>query len=103
MFHRYPNDRNSKEHDSLINVTIDGQNVQALEGDSVAAAALSNGLPYTRTTPVSGAPRAPFCLMGVCFDCLMVINGVPNQRACMTKVATGMEIRTQAGEGNIDE
>jgi predicted molibdopterin-dependent oxidoreductase YjgC len=83
-----------------LTVTIDGDTVQVNAGDSVAAAALAHGLRSTRTTPVSGAPRAPFCLMGVCFECLMVIDGKPNQRACMQTVREGMCIETQQGAGD---
>ncbi len=54
--------------------------VMARAGESVAAALLAAGVSTTRTTPVGGTPRSPFCLMGACFDCLMVIDGVPNGR-----------------------
>jgi len=83
-----------------VNVTINGQPVQVPEGETVAAAVLVLDLPYTRTTPVSGAPRAPFCLMGVCFECLMVIDGKANQRACMKQVREGMRIECQQGVGD---
>ena len=84
-----------------LTVTINGQTVQVNDGDSVAAAVLVHGLRFTRTTAVSGAPRAPFCLMGVCFECLMVIDGKPNQRACMETVREGMRIETQQGAGKL--
>lgn len=91
-----------------VNITIDGQQLQVQEGITVAAAALSNGFNHTRTTPVSGSKRAPFCMMGVCFDCLMVIDGKSNQRACSTYVHEGMRIESQQGtgpeiEGSINE
>jgi D-hydroxyproline dehydrogenase subunit gamma len=50
----------------------------------------------TRRT-VAGEPRGIFCGMGVCFDCLMVIDGIPNTRACMTWVREGMDVRRQDG------
>ena len=84
-----------------VNVTINGQPVQVPAGETVAAAVLTHGLPYTRTTPVSGAPRAPFCLMGACFECLMVIDGIANQRACMAQVREGMRIECQQGAGEL--
>lgn len=84
-----------------VNVTINGRPVQVPEGETVAAAVLAHGLPYTRTTPLSGAPRAPFCLMGVCFECLMVIDGKANQRACMEQVREGMRIEYQQGAGEL--
>lgn len=78
-------------------VAIDGADFEARAGDSVAAALLASGRLASRATPVSGAPRGPFCLMGVCFDCLLTIDGVPNQRACMVTVVPGMRIDTQQG------
>ena len=55
------------------------------------------GLPAIRETPVTGSPRLPLCLMGVCFDCLAEIDGVPNRQACMVTVAPGMRIARQHG------
>ncbi len=95
MFRRLDNPAQNR-----VNVTINGQPVQVPEGETVAAAVLIHGLRYTRTTPVSGAPRAPFCLMGVCYECLMVIDGKANQRACMAQVREGMRIEYQHGTGD---
>ncbi|MFL2542150.1 MAG: (2Fe-2S)-binding protein [Candidatus Latescibacterota bacterium] len=53
---------------------------------------------YTRTTAVSGAARAPYCLMGTCFECLMEIDGVENRQACMTIVVDGMTVNRQNGK-----
>ena len=87
--------------DTVI-VDIEGQPVSVPVGDTVAAAVLAHGLGYTRTTPISGKPRAPLCMMGVCFDCLMEIDGRPNRQACMVRVAAGMRIRRQRGAGEPD-
>ena len=95
MFKRLDNEAQNR-----VNVTINGQPVQVPEDETVAAAVLTHGLRYTRTTPVSGAPRAPFCLMGVCYECLMVIDGKANQRACMEQVREGMRIECQHGTGS---
>ncbi|MEN8130715.1 MAG: (2Fe-2S)-binding protein [Pseudomonadota bacterium] len=84
---------------STVIVNIDGVDVKVPAGESVAAVVLVQGLGYCRTTPVSGAPRAPFCMMGVCFDCLMEIDGVPNRQACMVRVEQGMRISRQRGVG----
>jgi len=64
---------------------------------SVVAALLLAGAVPTRTTPVSGAPRAPYCMMGVCFECLVAIDGVPNQQGCLIPVVEGMRIDRQLG------
>lgn len=86
-----------------VTVTIEGQRVRVPAGESVAAAVLVHALDHTRTTPVSGAPRAPFCMMGVCFECVMEIDGIANRQACLVPVAEGMQIRRQHGTGRIDE
>lgn len=80
-----------------VSLQVEGRAVQARAGDSVAAAMLLAGVSVFRETPVSGAPRAPLCLMGVCFDCLVEVDGRPNVQACMTPVAEGMQVRLQHG------
>jgi D-hydroxyproline dehydrogenase subunit gamma len=81
---------------SQLTFTLDGGSVTAYEGETVAAVLLAEGFIATRTTP-AGEPRGVFCGMGVCFDCLVIIDGVPNTRACMTQVQEGMEVRRQHG------
>lgn len=80
-----------------VRIVVDGRNVDVPEYASVAAALLSAGVSVFRHTPVGAAPRAPYCMMGVCFDCLVEIDGVPNQQACMVRVRDGMEIKAMAG------
>jgi predicted molibdopterin-dependent oxidoreductase YjgC len=82
-----------------VTVVINGRSVAVPQGETVAAAVLAENIGYTRTTPVTHQPRAPFCMMGVCFDCLMVIDGIPNQQACMVQVRDGMRIERQQGSG----
>ena len=82
-----------------VTITIDGTPFEAAVGETVAAAVLLSGMDYTLTTPVSDTPRAPFCLMGVCYECLMVIDGQPNRRACKEYVVEGMCIERQHGPG----
>ena len=84
-----------------VSVTIDGRLYRVPAGESVAAAVLASGLRHTRTTPISGAARAPLCLMGVCYECLMVIDGQPNRRACQERVHEGMRIELQQGVGEL--
>ena len=85
--------------EASVTVDIEGREVQVPAGDTVAAAVLAAGLGHTRTTPVSGRPRAPYCMMGLCFDCLMEIDGRANRQACLVRVAEGMRIRRQHGVG----
>jgi predicted molibdopterin-dependent oxidoreductase YjgC len=85
--------------EETVSVDIEGTEVSVPAGETVAAAVLAHGLVFTRTTPVCGKPRAPFCMMGVCFDCLMEIDGEPNRQACLVRVVDGMRIRRQRGAG----
>ncbi len=80
-----------------VEVTLDGEALVLPANVSVAAAMLLTTNQNLRSTPVSDSPRAPFCMMGVCFDCLMEIDGRANQRSCMTTVRDGMHIRRQQG------
>jgi len=80
-----------------IHFSYEGRDIVARAGDSVAAALLAAGETALRETPVSAAPRAPYCMMGVCFDCLVEIDGVGNRQACLTPVADGMRVRRQRG------
>jgi len=82
-----------------VEVFLNGQKIMVPQGTSVAAMALSHGMRTTQTTPVSGSNRAPFCMMGVCYDCLVIINGKANQRACVCYVEKGMQVETQQGVG----
>lgn len=93
MFERLPDIRVE-----TLGISIDGQSYFARRGDTVAAALLAAGLDHCRLTPVNGRPRAPFCMMGVCFDCLVTIDGVGNRQACLIDVQEGMRIETQRGK-----
>lgn len=81
----------------IIVITFDGQPIEAQAGDTVAAALLAAGIRDLRTTPVTGAPRGPLCMMGICFDCLVEIDGAGNQQACMHRVRDGMCVARQVG------
>lgn len=79
-----------------VRITFDGAAIDALPGETVAAALAAADIVALRQTR-SGAPRGPFCGMGVCFDCLVTIDGRPSQRACLTKVSAGMDVRSAPG------
>jgi predicted molibdopterin-dependent oxidoreductase YjgC len=79
-----------------VTLTLDGRLVTAYEGESVAALLLAEGHVVTRTTQ-RGTPRGLYCGMGVCFDCLVVVDGIPNVRACTTWVRPGLDVRRQDG------
>jgi predicted molibdopterin-dependent oxidoreductase YjgC len=82
----------------VVRLSVDGKPVTALAEDSVAAALLAAGILACRTTPVSGVPRAPYCMMGICFECLVTIDGVGSRQACLARVRDGMRIETQQGK-----
>lgn len=92
---RIPLDGNI-ERGAAVTIDINGKSVTAYLGESVATALLSEEIVAMRTTTL-GESRGVFCGMGVCFDCLVVVDGKPNTRACMTWVKEGMDIRTQDG------
>lgn len=83
---------------TAVALTVDGKPVRARSGDTVAAALLAAGIDRCRTTPVTGSPRLPYCLMGVCFDCLMTIDGVGSRQACLVPVREGMKVEMQQGK-----
>lgn len=87
----------SSELRRAIEIVVDGRPVRAREGQSLAVALLNAGVVPFRHTPVSAQARAPMCLMGVCFDCLVEVDGAPNVQACMLEVQEGMRIRLHAG------
>lgn len=79
----------------IIRMTVDGRPIEARSGDSVAAAMLAAGFSQTRVSAVSGAPRGPYCMIGVCFECLVTIDGVGNRQGCLIPVVDGMSVTTQ--------
>ena len=74
-----------------VTVMVDGRPVDMAEGDSLAAGMLAAGIRWFRETPVSGAGRGPFCLMGACYDCLVEIDGETVQ-ACVTPARAGLAV-----------
>lgn len=86
----------------VVTLQVDGRAVQAREGEMLALALLEAGVLPFRHSPVSGAPRAPLCLMGVCFDCLVQVDGRPNVQACMVPVREGMQVRLQHGARQVE-
>lgn len=81
-------------------VVLDGRRLPARAGQTVAAVLLAAGVRSWRTTRHGGRPRGMFCGIGVCFDCLVIVNGVPNVRACVTVVRPGDVISSQEATGH---
>jgi predicted molibdopterin-dependent oxidoreductase YjgC len=93
-----------KLHDpgpQAVTLFIDGHPVIAELGESVAAVLLRQQEGWSRTTPVSQSQRAPYCMMGVCFECLVEIDGQGSVQSCLTPVANGMRVGRQQGRRSL--
>lgn|SRR5690625_2550292 len=89
--------KRSEREEQIVQMTFDGQPLQAAEGDNLAAALLVAGVKSFRKTPQGAEPRGPYCMMGVCFECLVEVDSRENQQACMISVRDGMSVRRQKG------
>lgn len=91
------------EQRPTVEIYVDGRCVTACEGEMLAAALLKANLVPFRHTPVSGQPRAPLCLMGVCFDCLVQVDENQNVQSCMVSVRAGMRVRMPHGARRVEQ
>lgn len=85
-----------------VDLSLDGRSITARAGVTVGAALTDAGIRSWRTTRIEGAPRGLFCGIGICYDCLITVDGVPNQRACLVPVAQGMRLTTGSGDRDAD-
>jgi predicted molibdopterin-dependent oxidoreductase YjgC len=90
------------EPSQVLVFTFDGEPIEAGEGETIAVALIAAGKTVLRTTPRRAEPRGLFCNMGVCFECLVEVDGHANLRACQTVLGAGMRVRTQRGFGYAD-
>lgn len=97
MFKKLPD---GPKQSARLTVRINGTDVDAHDGETVASVMLRVESAQRRT-PVSGSRRAPFCMMGVCFDCLVVVDGVSSTQGCLVPVRDGMRIDRQDGMGEV--
>ncbi len=86
----------SPKTESAITITINGHPVEAYPGETIAVALLASGQRIFRRSTRLNSPRGFFCGMGICFDCLVTVDGVPNIRSCMTEVRPGCVVEVQA-------
>ena len=86
----------------MVSIRFEGETLRVPVGISVAAALLSTSRGAFRTSIVKATPRAPYCMMGVCFECLVEIDGIPARQGCMTLVRDGMIIRRQSGAPSLE-
>ncbi|MEO6501592.1 MAG: (2Fe-2S)-binding protein [Jatrophihabitantaceae bacterium] len=82
--------------------TFDDRDIAFVEGQTVGAALINAGIYSWRVTRRRETRRGLFCGIGVCYDCLISVNGTPNQRACQLPAAAGMTVTTQTGTGHDD-
>jgi D-hydroxyproline dehydrogenase subunit gamma len=88
------------EPDAVV-ISFEGRDLTVPAGISVAAALLSGGVSDFRSSAVGDVPRAPYCMMGVCFECLVEIDDVPARQSCLIPVQNGMKIKRQAGAAEL--
>ena len=84
----------SRARSTKVFITVNGIRTEAFSGETIHAALLAAGFVKLRVSKSSAGERGAFCGMGVCYECLVTVNGRPNRRACMTIVREGMEITT---------
>ncbi len=86
-----------QEKGELVRFLFDGNEIEGYEGEPIAAALKAAGVMVHRYTQKEHKPRGIFCAIGRCTDCVMVVDGVPNVRTCITPLKAGMDVRTQYG------
>lgn len=90
----------SAQEQNRITITVNGIKIDAVKGESVHAALTAAGVRHLRISQ-TGEPRGIFCGMGICYECLVTIDNVPDQRACMTIVRDQMEVTIGISEPSI--
>lgn len=90
MFRRLPDPKNA--HTEACQFEFNGGLVEGYVGESVAAALLRADVPFVRLHPIDGSPRLPYCMMGVCQECLVCVDGGAARRACLMAVADGLKV-----------
>lgn len=81
----------------FVTLYYNGTPIQAVEGEPVASALMNAGVRVFRTTAKRHEPRSVFCAIGRCTDCMMIVDGIPNTRTCITPVHDGIRVETQRG------
>ena len=88
--------RSLREHvPKTVRVSVNGRPVEVPAGQTVWSALALSGQTVTRKAALSGEDRSAYCAMGVCFECMVEIDGEPNHQACLREVAANMVIVSQ--------
>jgi hypothetical protein len=90
------------DRQDTVTFTFDGATLAAVPGQTLAAALLAADVRSWSVTRRRATPRGVFCGMGVCYDCLVVLNGRPHTRACLVRVEDGDVVSRQEGTGHGD-
>lgn len=93
--------RKLHEPKQTVTLSVDGAATTAEPGETIAAVLLRTAPYWSRTTPISQSKRAPFCMMGVCFECLAIVDGVASVQTCLTPVRHGMRVERQHGKRRL--
>lgn len=94
-----PSDRNDGVNAEVVPFSFNGSAFTGVAGEPLAAALIAGGVRVLRTMPKTGEPRGGYCFVGRCADCLVIVDGVPNVRACLEPVREGMNVLRQDGLG----
>ena len=86
-----------------VTFTFDGRPMTGREGEPIAVALRAGGVLVHRYTAKQDKPRGVFCAIGRCTDCIMIVDGKPNVRTCVTPLKAGMKVQTQHGHGQLGE
>lgn len=85
------------ENQKVVTFTYNGKELSGYEGEPIAVALKSNGVMVHRYTAKKHEPRGIFCAIGRCTDCVMIVDGKPNVRTCITPLREGIQVQTQYG------
>lgn len=91
------------ENKKTVTIYYNGRPIEAFEGEPIAAALINAGIKAFRTTAKRHEPRGIFCAIGRCTDCMMIVDGIPNTRTCVTMVKDGMRVEKQEGLAALND
>lgn len=89
------------ERGKEVTIYFEGKPVKAYEGETIAMALHAAGVRVFDYSVNKNRPRGLFCAIGKCSSCLMIVNGVPNVRTCITLVEDGMRVERQKGRARL--
>jgi predicted molibdopterin-dependent oxidoreductase YjgC len=89
------------KRDKKITFTYNGKQIEAYQGETIAAALYAAGIRVLKASSKYDRPRGLFCAIGNCSSCHMVVDGIPNVKTCITKVKEGMVVREEIGKGDL--